>query len=82
MYSVSGISALVAIESAILVILIIAMMGSSKNDGGVFVVGIVVCGTVWLASAIVLISAVHARLLRRKRGLPDPVQGSGHPFKA
>lgn len=81
-YSVVGISALVAIESAILIIFIIAMVGSDNDDRGGFVVGIVICGTVWLASAMVLTSAARAKLLRRKRGLPDPVQGSGHLFKA
>jgi hypothetical protein len=77
-YAVSGLVALFGIISAILIILIIAAVGFGSDGAGQFAVGFVIVGFVWAVSATVLGRALRAKHLRRKRGLPDPIQGSAH----
>ncbi|WP_448720710.1 hypothetical protein [Microbacterium natoriense] len=77
-FTLSGQLVLFAIISALLALMVAMVVGTASSDPGAAIVGVVIVGAVWIASAVVLMRSIVAARLRRRRGLPAPLPNSDH----
>lgn len=77
-FALSGQLVLFAIISAVLALMIVMAVVTDPAEQSAIFVGVIIVGTVWTSSAVVLFTSIIAARLRRRSGLPAPQPNSDH----